>query len=243
MRDEEIIRLAIEGGQHSSLEHKKRFSMCDCISIKMSDSYTAMGAGLELFLKKFNAGEKFVMPYASKLPTDQLKMMRPIAYKIPKQIDTFLWSPFHEATSQYYDLGDGIRYAFRLKGGFLVKFGVAKRIKRPTPKELDAQLVEMNEKIDRMWGPDVKKIMIHYETSRAIDGKLKKRLVDFTRRSNEILGWPGVQMKLSDYDVRGPRKNLGMDENGIVWNGWEHYAPQAYDIMHAEIEQLEQTGE
>jgi hypothetical protein len=200
-----------------------------------------MGAGLELFLKKFVPGKKFTMPYADKLSPDQLKMMRPVAYKIPRKIDTFLWSPFHEATSQYYDLGDGVRYAFRLKGGFLVKFGVAKRIKRPNPKELENMLAEMDKRVNENWGSHVKKIMVRYECSRAQDRTIIKRLANFTRKAAHILGWPTVQMELTACDAKEPQNYCGQDKNGIVWTGWEHYAKQSYDQLTSKIKGAETT--
>ena len=243
MTNEDIIKLAIKGGQHSTLGYKKRFSICDCITIKTLDCYTAMGAGLELFLNRFNAGEKFVMPYAKTLPPSQLKMMRPVAYKIPNKIDTFLWSPLHEATSGYYDLNDNIKYSFRLKGGYLVRFGVAKKIERPTDKELKEQIVEMDKKINQMWGPNVKKIMICYESSRAQDKIIERRLAEFTKTTKDLLKWPVVQMELTDLDVKEPRSFVGPDENGVIWNGWEHYSNKAYDIMNRKIQEIEEQGE
>lgn len=230
----EVIRRTIGGAQNSSLEYMKRFSLCDCITIPIPDTYTAMGAGLELFLEKFVPGERFIMPYAQVLPEDKLKKMRPIAYKTPKKIDTFLWSPFHEATSQYYSMGDEIKYAFRLKGGFLVNWKAARRVQPPTKTELLEQVRRMDKKVSRIW-PDAKKIMIMYERSRMIDKSQGKRLNEFTKESLNILNWPVVKMELTEYDSLRPRKKIGIDENGIVWNGWEHYSKEAYKRLTNKI--------
>ena len=99
MTNEERLQKVIFGTQYSSLEYVERFSMCDCLTLGMENTYTAMGAGLEVFLRKFSPGEKYVMPYAGKIPKDQEAQFRPVGYKIPKRIRTFLWSPFHDSTS------------------------------------------------------------------------------------------------------------------------------------------------
>ena len=57
MNENERILKVIYGTQESSLDYIKRFSMCDCLTLYMPDTYTAMGAGLELFNNKFIAGE------------------------------------------------------------------------------------------------------------------------------------------------------------------------------------------
>ena len=235
MTKDELIQLAIWGKQKSSLEYMKRFSMCDCLTVKMEDTYTAIGAGLECFLNKFIPGEKWIAPWANKLDEKQLKMMRPVGYKIPKKIDTFLWSPFHEATSTYWDLNDNIKHSLRLRGGFLEKFGVATRVQPPSLNNLLIQVKEMDSKVNEFWGPNVKKIMLYYDNSRALD---KQILNKFRKEVEKILDWPIVKVTLTEFDAQN--KETEDKDNGIIWNGWEHYSIQTYKNFYTKIQQVEE---
>lgn len=237
MTKDELIQLAVWGKQKSSLDYMKRFSMCDCLTIKMDDTYTAIGAGIDCFINNFVPGEKWIAPFAQKLDEKQLKMMRPVGYKIPKKIDTFFWSPFHEATSTYWDLGDETIYSFRLRGGFLEKFGVATREKRPSMKYLLDKVVEMDKKVNEMWGPNVKKIMLFYDHSRMLDQQIRKRLEKFNEESSKILQWPTLKIELTDVD---PSCKEEANTNGKAgWSGWEHYNRDTYKQFYKQIEQLE----
>ena len=109
MDEQQRMHRVVYGKQDSSLEYFKRFAICDCLTLYMPNTYTAMRAGLELFLHKFKPNEKYVLPFANKLPEEISRKFRPLAYKVPKTIDTFMWSPFRT----YWSLQDRVRHAYR----------------------------------------------------------------------------------------------------------------------------------
>jgi len=232
MDNKERLRRAAVGQQNSSLEYVKYYCLCDCITLNMSESYTAMGAGLELFLDKFQPGEKYIQPFAMKLETGKTGNFRPLAFKTPKRIDVFLWSPFHEALSTYWDVGDDCRHSYRFKGQLLRDLRLAKKIEDPTVKEFKQQLRLMEKKVNRIWDRP-QKILIFYEHSRLREGPAREKLELYNRLSQKILKWPVVQMKLTQYD--GKDKT---DKPEKCWWGWEHYAKETRKLFFNEIKQL-----
>jgi len=220
------------GQQNSSLEYIKYFCICDCITLGMPEGYTAMGAGLELFLSKFQPGEKYIQPFALKIPKNKTGIFRPFAYKIPKKIDAFLWSPFHDALSTYWDLGDDCRHAYRFKGQLLKRLGLASKLKAPIIQGIRQQLRIMDKKVDRIWNSP-KKILVFYDHSRLKECPAKKKLNIFNKMASDILGWPVVQMKLTKYDAKGPSEKYTK-----CWWGWEHYSKEAREVFYNEIKQI-----
>jgi hypothetical protein len=201
----------------------------------MPDSYTAMGAGLELFIDKFKPGKKYIQPFAMKLPKDKVGHFRPFAYKVPKRIDAFLWSPFHDALSSYWDLGDDCRHAYRFKGQLLEDRGLATRLGAPSIKKIKEHIVVMDEKVDKIWRKP-KKILVFYEHSRLREGPAKKKLRMFNKMAKDILGWPVVQMHLTRYDAKDAKDK---SENSTkCWWGWEHYAQESRALMYNKIKKL-----
>lgn len=232
MDQAERERRAAVGQQNSSLEYVKYFCICDCITLGMPDGYTAMGAGLELFLEKFKPGEKYIQPYAMKVPAKNSGSLRPFAYKIPKKIDAFLWSPFHDALSTYWNLGDGCRHSYRFKGQILREKGLASKMKAPPLREIEQQIYQMDKKVDEIWN-NPKKILVLYDHSRFQNCPAKQRLIKFNQMAQRILKWPEAKMKLTQYDAKDKSEKATK-----CWWGWEHYAKESRTKFYNEIKQL-----
>jgi hypothetical protein len=225
-----------------SKEYVQRFSMCDCITLhrkNLPNVYTAHGAGLELFLKRLWPGRKWYMPYVNKLDDETLRQLRPVAYTIPKNVDTFIWSTFHDGVSSYWDLGDGVRYAYRSRGSKLKKLGIAKHVPAPPESELRQQVIELDQKVTKMWGSDLVKILLLYDNSRCTREATKDRLDRFTAIAKEVLDWPVVQVQVTENDPPGPGQP-GM--TGTKWLGWDHYSKETSDKMCSDIIQIEQNA-
>ena len=220
------------GQQNSSLEYIKYFCICDCITLGMPEGYTAMGAGLELFLDKFQPGKKYIQPFAMKLPKDKMKHFRPFAYKVPKKIDAFLWSPFHDALSSYWDLGDDCRHSYRFKGQLLKQLDLAKRLKAPSLETIKKHLRLMDKKVNKIWD-NPKKILVFYDHSRLRDGPAKNKLKTFNKMAKNILKWPIAQMELTEYDAKDKS-----EKDIKSWWGWEHYSRESRDLLYSKIKQL-----
>jgi hypothetical protein len=238
---EEILDLASIGKQQaSSLEYVKRFSLCDCLTANLHDSYTAMNMGIEVFLTKVVAGEKLIVPYANKVPIEELPRFRPIAYKIPKGISTFLWSPFHDAVCQYYDFGDGIRHSRRHEGPMLVGLGAAKRIPDVSVDEIAKQIGQLDAKVSELWrNPTRILVLYHYERMSDLpwDLPIKKRLIELTRLSKQILKWPVAEMRLSELDGWNNADVQAHPEKS--WNGWDHYDIKGIHSLYGRIAEIE----
>ena len=236
MNEEERLRRTIDGQQTSSLEYVKYFCICDCLTLGMPEGYTAMGAGLELFINKFNPGEKYIQPFANKLPKGEEGKYRPLAYKIPKSIDAFIWSPFHDALSSHWDLGDGCRHAYRFKGELLRKLGLATRAKDPTIQETKKHILLMNEKIDKIWNVP-KKLLVFYEHSRVKNVQIRKELDRYNNMASKLLDWPVLQVELSDTDAKD-----ASEKDIKKWWGWEHYSKETYLNIYNEIKRIINDG-
>lgn len=235
MEEEERLVRVVYGKQESSLEYFKRFAVCDCLSLYMPGTYTAMGAGLELFLHKFKPGEKYVLPFANKIPDSINKKFRPLAYKVPTKTDTFMWSPFHDALSTFWGLGDGVRHAYRFKGQLLRDLKVARQLKRPNLIIVRKHIEQMDKKVSRIW-PEAKKILVFYDDSRLISCPAKKRLRQYRKVAKKTLDWPIVKVELTEGD---PQNKADEQNKKNLWLGWEHYCPETRELFYKNIREVE----
>lgn len=169
--------------QFGSTDYIKRFSICACLTLFMEDTYAAMGMGTDLFNKKAVAGQRLVMPGIDHWPKEH----GPKVYKIPKKIDTFMYSPFVESTAGFFDMGDGVRQAFRLRGPKLLALGLAKQIPRPSLEQWAKDMQAMDKKISEMW-PDATKILIFYDHSRIRSEATRNMLERWNQTALDAVG-------------------------------------------------------
>ena len=238
MNENERMLRVIYGKQESSLDHIKRYSLCDCLTLFFKNTYTAMGCGTNVFNEKLHPGQKYVMPFANKLPDEKLRKLRPVAYKTPQTIESFLWSPFHDSTSWFYDLGDDIPHAFRFRGLLLDKYGcVEEKINRPQFPEIRKTITTMRDKVEEIW-PDANKILIFYDYSRFHNKEAKQRMDHYRRISLDVLkDWHHLKVELTDEDAMGKEDSSEIRR----WNGWEHYAPKTREILLNQIREIERS--
>ena len=211
--------------QIGSTNYIKRFAICACVTVFMEDTYSAMGMGTDLFNKKAIPGERLPMSKIDLWPPGH----GPKVYKIPRKIDTFLFSPFIESTAESYDMGDGIRQSFRLRGPKLIKLGLAKKVPSPTLKEWSEELKIMDKKIDSVW-PNINKILIFYDHSRSPNIEAGKRLDLWDQTAADILGWPALPI------IFAPDETKIGDEK--FW-GWEHYTQATRQLLLNRIMEVE----
>lgn len=202
----------------SSLEYVKRFSMCNCLTISMPDTYTAHAMTVDFFLKRASPGRKIVVDVADERPDDEAR-----AFKIPRRVDTFLFSPFNEAFHDAYEI-NGVRYT--CVGDELGK--VLKPLPaRPLP-EFGTSLLEMDARVTTMWG-DVLKILVLYDSD-AADDQIKARLVDHDDAAVEALGWPVLRVLQEITGRYADRANRGL---------WYHYTDATKVNVLRTVESME----
>jgi len=227
--DEALIKKTINGVQNSSLEYMKRYSLCDCVTLGFPETYNAMGLGLDVFNSKIEAGKKYIMPYANKVSEEDIRILRPVGYKTPKEIETFLWSPFHDSTSTFYDLGDDVIHSFRFKGQWLRKYSFVKQRSEPLFTEVIRSIKTMKTKIYNMWGSDVNCMLLFYDNSRLNNKTVKKRMERYNEISLEVLhDWHELKVELTEEDKEGKE--------------WEHYKRPARMNLLDQIKKIEDNA-
>lgn len=202
----------------SSLEYIKRFSMCNCLTISMPDTYTAHAMTIDFFLERAAPGRKVVVDVADERPDNEAR-----AFKIPKRIDTFLFSPFNEAFHDAYEI-NGVRYT--CVGDTLSES--LEPLPRQSLGDFSVSLSEIDARVATMWG-DVLKVLVLYDSDMADRGTWT-RLAGYDDMAVETLGWPTVW-------VRGgtSSKYAGRVARGL----WHHYVDSAKAEVLAEVEAME----
>jgi hypothetical protein len=201
--------------------------MCNCLTLDFPKTYTAFALTVDRFLKQVEPGKTIVLSY-SELREKNEKIPR--AWKIPKKINTFLFSPFNEAYHTMFDCGDGImsscvgRKARKL----------SKRVQRYTPFDLADLMKGFDKKIDRIWGK-VLKILVLYDNTWS-DNNIKFLMNLYDQAVAMRVGgyWPIIRVKSGKATrVSKPnRSSLGP---------WFHYTDKAKKAVIEEIKALEKT--
>ena len=193
------------GRMPSSLEHVRRFSMCNCLTIPLPDTYTAHGMTIDYLVRRAVPGEA----------TD--------VFKIPKRVDTFLFSPFNEAFN-YARIIKGVRYTRAWRGPSGLWGECRKHPVRWTLARFRKELLRLARRVAELWESALK-ILVLYDNSRASD-KVRERVQGFDDVAVETLDWPLVQVRCGRFERRKP---------------WHHYAGPTLLRVLSEIERLEET--
>jgi len=214
----------------------KRFSMCNCLTVRMdriaketnpnvARTYTAHLMTIDLFLKLAKPGIQIDVPFKEFWPTQ--KYIR--TYRIPKKVNTFLFSPFNEAWHPGYHFGTDVRYVVpkRLRQPMIkesVRHGVKFIRGRPNfSKQFIENMKALDKKVTKLWNPN--KILVLYDNTWAPTNK-KPRLDLFNQVAKETLKWPCIQVS-----EKRP-KPKGADR-------WQHYSNSTYLGLLRQIEKLE----
>jgi len=181
--------MAVAGG----IDYIRRFSMCNCATIPWSDTYNAHAMTMDFFLEKAEPGIRVPVPHQDLWGEGYVRV-----FKIPTAIHTFLFSPFNEGCFRGYILEDGTRYALGPDIDLLALKKYGKEVPRFTPIEFTDKLQKVSDKVTKMWGPNVLKIIILYDLSRAVR---MESVETYTRMQSyhdaitaEFKSWPIVQI-------------------------------------------------
>lgn len=172
----------------SQPDNATRFSMCNCITLGLPNTYTAHAMSMDFFIKHVNSGMRISMPYIDLWPKGYVKI-----YKIPKTINTFLFSSFNEAFYDRYTFDDDkTEYIIGPEG---LKFLQHVAIKQPSIKEEEFadRLLLMNQKITEIWGNKVTKIIVEYDSSRALEN-IRLKIDKYNKLTQKILNWPTISI-------------------------------------------------
>lgn len=218
----------------------KRFSMCNCLTIRMDRAikkinpkalrtYTAHLMSTDLFLKLAHPGVNIRVPLKDYWPEKRYIKV----YTIPKNIITFLFSPFNEAFHTNYCFGSSVQYTVpkKLSGKLICiardkKFDV-KQIKK-SAQDFAKDLEAMNKKVSKIWNVQ-SKILIFYDNTYAPES-IRDRLVLFDSIAKNVLGWPYIQIK---------EKKTKVNKDSIY--SWQHYNNKTHIKLAKQIEFIERS--
>jgi hypothetical protein len=183
----------------------------------MQDTYTAHAMTLDVFNKIAEPGKKIVLPYSDLWPNGYVR-----AFKIPKKIDTFLFSPFNESYHPHY-MFNGFRCTIGPHEDAIPLKNLGTPIERPTLEQFSVDLYKMQQKVNSIWNPK-KRILILYDHTKA-EKEDQNRMAQYNDVSIKILPfWPIVQVK--DLFQSKPM--------------WCHYSEDAIKSTYNEIIKIEE---
>jgi len=201
-----INKVLREGRMPSSRVYVRRFSMCNCLTIPLPDTYTAHGMTIDYFVRKTEPGEKVD------------------AFKVPKRIDTFLWSPFNEAYNAARRI-DGVRYTRAWKGPREVKDFGKKTLPRWSVAGFANELRRLEKRVREVWG-DVLRVLVLYDNRNAVQ-RVREKMEAYDEVAVETLDWPLVRVVCD-----APRCRSGP---------WHHYPLSVVRGVLEKIETLEEA--
>jgi hypothetical protein len=145
---------------------------------------------MDYFVKMAQPGAHLTVPHANLLPEGYIR-----TYKIPNTIEVFLFSTFNEVALQSYHIGsDGLRYSMPIYT-YPGLDHLMREIPRLTLDEFRNSLIEMDKKVNTIWG-DVLKILVFYDSTNADEygPGTKERIDIYNSLTKETLKWPVVQV-------------------------------------------------
>lgn len=173
----------------NSVGYVKRFSLCNCLTLHYPETYTAHGMTIDYFINVIEAGKEIQVPHADLWPNGYIHK-----YKIPKKIDTFLFSTFNEVYHQNYKSNDDDqRYAIGPHNECPELDKYYTPIDRLTETAFSLRLKEMDEKVRELFG-NTTKIILFYDHTRAPED-VKKRFIAYNNACVLSLRWPFYYVK------------------------------------------------
>jgi hypothetical protein len=194
-------------------------------------TYTAHVMTMDLFLRKVKPGAEFQIPYPNLWPKGFIT-----TYKIPTNVQTFLFSPFniiHHPNYIFDNDKDKIRYVIPMapEGITDKKFINLRKHTTPvaiTPKRYVKELKAVEKKVNKIW-KNAFKLLVFYDYSLA-PSLVKKQAALFHKLTRETVNWPLIQIKET---AKRNRKDP---------NVWPHYSGKTYLGLLKQIERMENAA-
>lgn len=189
------------------------------MTVYFPETYTAHAMTMDMFMKKAAPGARIPAMHTDMWPSGYVRV-----FKIPKKIDTFLFSPFNESYHPNFVFADGIRYTIGPHEGAVQLKKIAKPIERLSPDEFSKSMLAMEKKVIEMWGSNTLRILVIYDNTKLADVADKNRVIAYDNRAlHTLCHWPMVQM--SD-----PFQSKPM---------WCHYSDKSLAIVLNKILEIE----
>jgi hypothetical protein len=192
-------------------------------------TYTAHVMTMDLFLRKVQPGAEFQIPYPHLWPKGFIT-----TYKIPTDVQTFLFSPFnviHHPNYIFDNDKDRVRYVIPMapEGTTDKKFmnlhKHTKLVDPINPKRYIKELRAVEKKVDKIW-KNALKLLVFYDYTLA-PLAVRERAILLHKLSRETVDWPLIQIRET---VNRNRKDP---------NVWPHYSSKTYLGLLKQIERME----
>lgn len=198
-----------------------RFSMCNCLTVYWPGVYTAHAMTMDTFWKYAVPGGSLTMPYADLWPSGYVR-----TYRFPRQVRTFMFSPFNEAFHPSYILSspnnsNSYRVTLGPHKGMVRLKGLAKPVPRLSVEGFEHDLRSMHEHAERIWKPKLK-VLVLYDSTWA-GNETRKRVRVYDEIARRVLKWPVIQIVNPDSSQKR----------------WCHYDKKAHEVALAKLRALE----
>lgn len=205
----------------SQPENASVYSMCNCITLGMPDTYTAHALSMDAFLAHAAPGARWPRPHVDLWPKTFIKV-----FKFPPRVRVFVFSVFNEVYLPSYVWREGLR-GERFTMGFNGKYEPLRRLAIPVRAlgldEFCERLQAVGRKADAVW-PGVRKVLLRYDKARA-GAEVRDSFAAYERAVEAAVDWPVVGV----HDPHGPPARPGRPHM------WCHYSQAARNALHGDI--------